>query len=523
MSEPHKPNRSLSDISHLFLSSVRDRQTNGAPRPHRTPPGSHSGSSKPDVSIDLTPEELARVMGGAAIEPVDEMPTTPITALIGGHLNGKQFDRAKEYACHLAVAGRRVALIEVDASEFRLLCFEHGKEMATAGSFQSNEYDDPRDITSAIEELSWDVDQWLLVLPNGKTPEALNLLRAVDYWTLLCTCDHDGVVSCYRTLKGLADVHRKAFGDSSPAYPRLSLALLDARDEIEADRVYRKLSGVCEQFLRWPLGLEPSVRKTVGVAEHLIALWRVGEETGGKPEGASTSHWEVVGDFLKRAGASASRPCSEPPSSADSSDVPMSSAISSEPSRRHVGDVVVGSFAAHLESKPVIQPAIPSPEMSPMTHSSSSIIPANPAGGTEVIDLGEGNPAESSILAAVVRHENSGLVECPIRPPACPEARLAVGRDRRIVMLALARQGLSDLHCIGQAYRWLSENRALISMAMPQFAIDAHAFPHLRLLVDQADLNTQALAPMLQSGHVVVQAYRTLRWGTKTGLLLEAA
>ena len=60
-------------------------------------------------------------------------------------------------------------------------------------------------------------------------------------------------------------------------------------------------------------------------------------------------------------------------------------------------------------------------------------------------------------------------------------------------------------------------------MAIPQFAIDAHSLPQLRLLVDQADLSAQILQPMLESGHVSVQAYRKLRWGAKTGLLLEAA
>ena len=38
MSDSIPPKRSLSEISHLFLSSVRDKQTNGSPRPMRVPP-----------------------------------------------------------------------------------------------------------------------------------------------------------------------------------------------------------------------------------------------------------------------------------------------------------------------------------------------------------------------------------------------------------------------------------------------------------------------------------------------------
>src|SRR5881394_2711922 len=34
----HDPKKTLSEISHLFLSSIREIQTNGVPRPLRTPP-----------------------------------------------------------------------------------------------------------------------------------------------------------------------------------------------------------------------------------------------------------------------------------------------------------------------------------------------------------------------------------------------------------------------------------------------------------------------------------------------------
>jgi hypothetical protein len=54
-------------------------------------------------------------------------------------------------------------------------------------------------------------------------------------------------------------------------------------------------------------------------------------------------------------------------------------------------------------------------------------------------------------------------------------------------------------------------------------SIDATMPPRLRLMVDHADLSAEILQPMLQSNRVTVQAYRRLRWGQKTGLLLEAA
>jgi hypothetical protein len=98
-----------------------------------------------------------------------------------------------------------------------------------------------------------------------------------------------------------------------------------------------------------------------------------------------------------------------------------------------------------------------------------------------------------------------------------------VGRDHRLVLVAAAGRGLSQLRGIGLAVRWMNENRDLIRMALPQLAIDAHLLPCVRLLVDQADLSAEQLAPLLHSQTVTVQAYRKVRWGQKRGLLLDAA
>src|SRR5688572_14140149 len=119
----HEPNpdakKTLSEISHLFLSSIREKQTNGAPRPMRKGPGpvapegndakpQAAGREQPaprtDQSIDLTPEEFAQVYGGAshseptedAAEDVAPQKRAPVSAVIASHLNGKQFDRVKE-------------------------------------------------------------------------------------------------------------------------------------------------------------------------------------------------------------------------------------------------------------------------------------------------------------------------------------------------------------------------------------------------------------------------------------------
>src|SRR5688500_19005517 len=100
-------------------------------------------------------------------------------------------------------------MIEVDASEFRLMCFDCGTPDSHGEILDfDDESFDPRRMAEALDEMNHDVDQWLVVLPSPRIPEARALLRQVDQWVLLSTCDHDGVVSCYRTLKGLSDLHR---------------------------------------------------------------------------------------------------------------------------------------------------------------------------------------------------------------------------------------------------------------------------------------------------------------------------
>jgi hypothetical protein len=124
MSDQPNQKRSLSEISHLFLSSVRDRQTGGASRPVRKPP-----SIRTDISVDLTPEEFAGVLG----ESTDSQRPTPgpVTAVLSTHLSGSSFDRVREYAAHLCADGSRIGLIECDSSIFRLMIFERNPNPAS--------------------------------------------------------------------------------------------------------------------------------------------------------------------------------------------------------------------------------------------------------------------------------------------------------------------------------------------------------------------------------------------------------
>jgi len=522
MQDP-KPNKSLSEISHLFLSSIRERQTGGAPRPQRIPPG--QGRPQPMTSIDLTPEEYANVFG-----QTDSSKKGPkITAILSAHLNGRAAERIRDYARHLTAEFDRVGVIEVDVSEFKLKCYERAASPTHSECETVVEGFDPRQMAEVLEELNWDVTRWLLVLPNARLPEARALLRDVESWTVLCTCDHDGVVSAYRTIKSLADLSK----------PKLSLAVLDAKDELDAGRIHRKLAGVCGQFLQWGLSTEGAVEHATGVSEHTILHCRASRD---KSQMASSTQWQTVTDFISQMRSNTAEESLE--SRSEKHDQPVEAeedlhATGAPTTDAHVADLViapVGSPAAPSEAanpraatkvsepafgrdpEPVAQAAAALPRIEPMRQ-----IESEEAAVETVVDLPGNDTSPAGITGAIIAHEAGRLVECPVRPPMCPDARLAVTRDRRVVLIAVARAGLVDLRNIGLAYRWLNENRQVLAMAVPQLSIDAHAMPHLRLIIDHADLTADLLQPMLQSASVTVQAYRKLKWGTKTGLLLEAA
>jgi hypothetical protein len=332
------------------------------------------------------------------------------------------------------------------------------------------------------------------------------LLKQVDHWALLSTCDHDGVVSCYRTLKGLANL----------GTPRMTLALMEASSEAQAAKVHRKLCGVCLQFLGIELQSEPVVRPTGAVAEHVVAHCRVQSDPAQLAVGAQ---WLVVADFLSK--AKAQTPADKKPANSSSNTTSMDET----PMTQTTTPEIEAEAAPTPVATPSVAPqfTVRNPQVLPAPAVVAAAATTTGDAMGEVIDLPEGAGDEEAVLSAILAGARGELIECPVRAPMCPSARLAVTRDRGLVILAVARKGLTELRSIAQAYRWLVENRALIGMAVPQLSIDGLRHPRLRLLVDHADLTAEALAPMLESATVSVQAYRKLRWGGRTGLLLEAA
>jgi hypothetical protein len=516
------PKRPLSEISHLFLSEIRSRQP-GGPRPTRVPPG-----KKVDASVDMTPEEFAAALEApcapepevqpATASPREPQSTTPgakpcLSVVIAGHLLEQSCTAIRQYARQLADDAGQVALIEADGSEFALSCFEAGEESGTKPLILGA--GDTRQVSEIINELAYDVDRWLVCLSNIRAPEARELLQAAPHWVMLTTADHEGVVATYRALKGLSELGQR----------RVSLVVLDARDDAHADAVFRKLDAVSRQFLHCGLEAGSSLRAVENVTEHALIELRVEPSA----DGTEAPHWNVIRELF----TSAVGPGNEKPVEPKNPPQAATQPARMESNRIEQNRVDVPVIDQSRIEQPKIeqvkneQPRIEQPrtaQASPMKLNFNETVAAVDNALPQVIDL-PADAGDRAILDAVVRQGGADgrWVLCPIHPPMCPEALLAVGRDQRLMLLTVAGRGMERLASVASALRWMSENSELIRMALPQLSIDAEAVPAVTLLVDHNDLSAEVLQPMMQSGTVNIQAYRKVKWGVKTGLLLEAA
>ncbi len=284
--------RSLSEISHLFLSDVRSRQTGGV-RPNRIPPRQQADAETPEefaASLETDPHPLepaAEALPAAA----EALPTTDsqaprVSAILFSHLLEQRHQGVRQYARHLAAQIGNVGLIEVDSTEFGVSCFE--RNCSIAATPITLDPADTRQLGQTLAELAFNVNRWLISLPNPRSAEARELLRLSPHWVLLTTADDADVVATYRALKGLADLEM----------PRLSLVVLNARDDAQADAVFRKLDAVSRQFLGRALERESPVRPASNVMEHAVLNCRLNHE---KPQPVPAPHWKVISQFVATA------------------------------------------------------------------------------------------------------------------------------------------------------------------------------------------------------------------------------
>ncbi len=489
--EQNPQQRRISEISHLFLSDVRAKQTGNAPRPIRKPPGAF----RQEVSIDITPEEFAHVFDKDDTE-ISEQPgvfiaNKPVRAVIAHHIGEQMGDQVRYLAGMLCHDGSRIGLIYADAAEVRICCIEHNPHQGPIATDCNSTPIEPMRIEQAIIELNQDVDEWMIVLPDTHCGESRSILKSISNWILLSGVEHDSVVDSYRTLKGLCDSHK----------PHVSIAIVGSSDEDELRKTYQKLSSVCSQFMQLETESFGAIEPNHQLAEHVVLE---ASATHNKAHMSSPSHWPII----KKLVATKSEPTTKP------QPVATAPQVASKPAAPVMG--IAKERYVRAEVPEITEQAAAQPKVA-MPANISSEEPVD-----QIFDLADTSGSPAALVRAVIQGTND-LVETPIKASQNPDAVITVSRDHRLVMVAVARNGLADLRSIAQAYRWMSDNRTLIGMAIPQFSLDAHALPRLELLVNHADMTADVLQPLLSSGYVTVRAYRKLRWGEKTGLLLEAA
>jgi hypothetical protein len=474
--QPNNPRKPLSEISHLFLSHLREQAGEGRSRPVRIPPGSKPASS----DNDLSPDELGQLDG-----PTDVVRRRRVTGIIGHHLNGHLVDRSMQFASALAAAGERVGMILIDASEFRLMIAE--KPMREGSSDEAGVLD-ARRMSDALLEINEDVDRWLLITLDPRCNTSRALMEVVDDWVLLATCDHDGMVSGYRALKTMAE------GPKSP----LSIALLEARDDEQSQRVFEKLTGVCRQFLDWEPEFAPTPH---GPVEHVVATVLACRSIRDKAQLAQAPQWKVVEDFLR---LPADQAADEAHFGSEQAEGQVIEADATpEPT------LVETTEPVRAAPRPVHEHR-PEPEPMRMTPAEEGV--------TDIIELPDG----VSVLSAYLRRGGQ-LLPTPIQPEMCPGASIAVARDRAITVVAQIGPGLAGLSSIASALQWVESCRKLIAMALPQVAVDAERPVRVDLLVDHADRNAQGLEPLFGQDRIRITTYRRVRFAGRSGLLLEAA
>lgn len=504
----YKPtSRRLSEISHLFLSDVRKKQTDGTTPPTRTPPSSstnawtqrpnepqppapkqptpkQAGQFRGDLSVDLTPEEFADMM-----RPASAAVFKPARIVLAHHLGEAMADRVRDLAITLG-QGRPVGVIYSDLSGVRVSIAESAHlpaEECPAEPFNAQRF------RETLVELDQDVSEWLIVLPEPRTAEAAELLAHTAHWTLLAGADHDNVVAAYRTLKGVIGTQQ----------PEISVSIFGAESAEDVDRTARKLASVCQQFLKVSIQTGPAVLDCSDVNETCV-MDALADNNG---------HWQVLSALASGAAA---------PEVA----APAVAPVIAKPAITQI-----------VAEKPSIQVTLPKISPEPVAPAAAvakavadhapvmRMVPATSLvdhDAETILDLLDADATPEGILRSVLRGGGE-YVESPVHPPMLQQAAVAVGRDRRLTLIVVAKPGMMEFRTVATALRWMIENRTLIAMAVPQLAIDTSTEPALNLIVDHADASADALQPLLAAGSVKVTAYRKVRWSGRTGLLLQAA
>lgn len=459
----------IAEIAGHFLSDHRERVQAGASdraRPVRTPPRAQVQEPMP------------------APAPVAEVALAPVGTWLVMLAEGEEH-RAAAFtgAIAVAVSGGRAGVVRAGDGMLHLGLVDSGLPV-DAGLQENCELGSLTELRQAVAELSTDLDRWVIGL-NVDDAGAVEVLRGIARttcsasWVVIVEQGDDGMVAAYRVIKTLAGVTTEG------KRPRLVLACVGS----EAVGWANRLRAVMRKFLQWD------------AADAILLPVEAGDEDPAHPvmrlrERAGASEWQgMIVEMLSPGSAvgNVSEPIMEP--------------VSAQPVVEPVAPAVIGQPSATAE--PAREDVQPPPRL--------TLTETGDDDASEVIELtGTG---EGAMLDSIVRSLGD-LSLCDLENPRLPSARVAVTSEGRLVLLSLAAN-TQDLAAVGQGLAWLRENATLIARACKPMEIIAALLPEARLFATPD--SAEGLARLVVGTAVKVQAYRTVKWAGRRGLLLEAA
>ncbi len=493
----------ISEISHLFLSAVRQMHTGPGGPPKRTPPSAAPVEKASGVLFQTTRDVTADLLAAAPSASVG--PSTAWLLCGEGGVGGDWKPAAAAWLASQVVAGtaERGALIVIEPRQVHVqLTAAAGEELLAPETLPMSGW------SAALAELREDVRYWCIVdLRTAATVASAKPWTACHQWIVWTAPGDAGVVSAYRTLKA------SAAGIEVPE-------ILIARDKANAEAGVERLREVTERFLsrrvEW-LDIDPLPPfHDVEPLPQLTAILTSGPVS---PADIDSIARQVAEMAIPPAGGAVSPivPRMPPPSVVVAPTAPaappvISVAIPAGPLPHHVArPVSTSESTGKVDDDVAVQP--------PASDSSQS---------ENVLSVVECGPDKSGrhvvvALAGQSTFNGSGALRLlDVAVPGMTEARLAVGQAGRVAVVVVATDFATTLAQAGGAMQWLSRSITLLARAFPGLSIDGRQSPELVLLDEGGKL--AGIAGMgLLAGNVRIQRFSRIKWGDRTGVVLLAA
>lgn len=481
----------IASIADLFLSDIRAKAqaetvSSGGyarPRPVRIPPGKASETQPVAARVAAEPELKTEGNIAASVEPMagvfsispgetlgqsvaDEAVIVNGAVVVAPHVDAGQGSRGRvvaAIAATLANQNSRAGILHVEKGGAVLSLVDAGLPADSGGVSEVTEF---KEVADAVGELSLEVDSWLVCPGDVDSSACAEVVRKASHWIVPVEAEDEGMVGAYRSIKTLAQGPRA----------RLTLAAVGP----EAQPAVEKLRAVMRRFLSWDAD-EVIITPWETNSESVLYIWSTLSQT-------ESYAWRATAFSLLSKGGGFTFTSEE--AVAASEEQPIRIPVS-------------------VERKPEKPVAVTTPSL--------TLTPRRD-GELEVMDLvGSG---DLGILDSVLAGA-SELKVCDVVPPGSLVARLAVEPSGRLVLLVALAGNTTELAEVGRVLNWVSEHAGLITRACGSLRIDPQLEPQARLYV--ATPAAQNLNHLLKPQAATLHTYRTLRWGEKRGLLVDAA